>query len=119
MRATLRRDLTAALKARDRATVAALRSALAAIDNAEAVPVDQGKTRVAEGEHIAGAAIGAGSADVDRHQLTDSDVRAIVEKEASERSVAAHEHEQLGRHDIAAHLRTEVDILSRYLSSDE
>ena len=40
MRASLRDDLKAALKARDRVATAALRSTLAAIDNAEAVPAD-------------------------------------------------------------------------------
>lgn len=38
IRAGLRRGLTAALKARDADAVAALRTAIAAIDNAEAVP---------------------------------------------------------------------------------
>jgi uncharacterized protein len=40
IRTRLRRALPAAMKARDRTTVAALRSALAAIDNAEAVEVN-------------------------------------------------------------------------------
>ena len=39
IRTRLRRALPAAMKARDQTTVAALRSALAAIDNAEAVEV--------------------------------------------------------------------------------
>jgi hypothetical protein len=41
MRTSLREGLKAALKARDRVAVAALRSALSAIDNAEAVPLDR------------------------------------------------------------------------------
>ena len=37
----MRRDLTAAMKARDKPAIAALRSTLAAIDNAEAVDAAQ------------------------------------------------------------------------------
>lgn len=41
VRTGLRRDLTTALKARDRVAIAALRSVLAAIENAEAPAIDQ------------------------------------------------------------------------------
>ncbi|GAA5031790.1 hypothetical protein GCM10023317_82610 [Actinopolymorpha pittospori] len=50
MRASLRDDLTAAIKARDRVAITALRSALAAIDNAEAVPVDHRADGVTGGQ---------------------------------------------------------------------
>jgi uncharacterized protein YqeY len=127
MRASLRADLTAALKARDRVAITALRSALAAIDNAEAVPVEQpldsaaldslALDGAAGDEHVAGAATGVGAAEAERHHLTEADVRAIVANEVRERSVAALEYEQLGRNDVAERLRSEAEVLSRHLRS--
>ncbi|MGH3094516.1 MAG: GatB/YqeY domain-containing protein [Streptosporangiales bacterium] len=107
MRTAMRRDLTAALKAIDRVTVSALRSALAAIDNAEAPPA---------GEHVAGYAVGPGAAEVQRRQLTEAGLRTIVEAEVRERSVAASEYERAGRDDVAQHLRSEADVLGQYVS---
>ena len=115
MRATLRRDLTAALKARDRVTIAALRSALSAIENAEAPPVDHSGSTGVESEHIAGSVVGQDAAEVERRHLSESELRAIVEAEVRERSVAASEYEQLGRDDLAQRLRSEADVLSQYV----
>lgn len=115
MRATLRRDLTAALKSRDRVAVAALRSALAAIENAEAIPADHPVPGTAGSGHIAGSTTGLGAAEADRRQLTEDDLLAIVEAEVHERSVSAAEYEQLGRDDHAQRLRAEADLLRQYL----
>ena len=57
VRSRLRSDLTAALKAGDRLAVAALRSALAAIDNAEAVDAGSLPQRATSSEHLAGASV--------------------------------------------------------------
>lgn len=115
MRTSLRRDLTAALKARDRVAVTALRSALAAIENAEALPTGHSSHRVVESEHIAGSAVGVGAADAERRHLAEADLHAIVEKEVHERSAAAGEYERTGRDDLAERLRSEAEVLSRYL----
>jgi uncharacterized protein YqeY len=115
MRAEMRADLTAALKARDRVTAAALRSVLAAIENGEAVPVDPRPASAAGGEHVAGAAVGAGAAEAQRRPLTDADLRSIVEGEVRERVRAAEEYERLGRDDAAGRLRVEIEVLRRYL----
>lgn len=115
MRARLRQDLTAALKAGDRVAVTALRSSLAAIDNAEAVLVDRPLDGVTGNEHVAGAAAGLGAAEAERRHLTEAEVRSIVENEARERSAAAEEYERLGRTDLAERLRAEAEVLSRYL----
>lgn len=114
MRTSLRRDLTAALKSRDRVTVSALRSALAAIDNAESIPVEE-KTPVMSSEHLAGTSSGLGSGEAPRRELTDADLRAIVEREVQERSAAAAEYDGVGRPDAARRLRSEAEVLSRYL----
>jgi uncharacterized protein len=89
VRTSLRRDLTAALKAQDRVAIAALRSALAAIENAEAPAADQAGLATADSAHVAGSVVGLGAAEVPRRQLTESDLRAIVEAEVQQRLVAA------------------------------
>lgn len=115
MRATLRGDLKAALKGRDVVAVTALRSALAAIDNAEAVPTDHRPDAVEGSEHFAGAASGLGAAEAERRHLTEADLRSIVENEIRERSTAAAEYDRLGRTDLADRVRAEAEVLSRYL----
>ena len=46
--------------------------------------------------------------------LSDADIRAIIRKEAAERSQAAAEYEKLGRVDIADALRREAAVLDTY-----
>ncbi|MDT0301547.1 GatB/YqeY domain-containing protein [Streptomonospora wellingtoniae] len=114
MRTDMRRDLTAALKNRDKTAAAALRSALAAVENAEAT--DPGlPAAAADSEHVAGAAAGVGAAEAERRALSEADVRAIVAREADERSASAQEYERLGRADAAGRLRAEAEVLGRYL----
>lgn len=114
MRASLRDELKAALEARDHIAIAALRSALAAIDNAEAVAAHHPVTGTAGNEHVAGSAIGVGAAEAERRHLTEADLRSIVENEVRERSVAAKEYDQAGRGDLAERLRAEAEVLSRH-----
>lgn len=120
MRANLRDDLKTALKAKDRVAIAALRSALAAIDNAEAVPLDSADQApvIATNEHVAGTAVGLGAAEVERRHLTDDDQRDIVAREAQERTVSADEYDRLGRGDAAERLRAEAAVLDRALGQD-
>jgi uncharacterized protein len=80
LRATLRSRLTAAMRERDRVGAATLRSALAALDNAEAVPTVDGRGP-ATSPHVAGAAIGVGAAEAERLLLTDRDERDLVRDE--------------------------------------
>lgn len=121
MRTAMRADLKAAIKARDRVAVAALRSALAAIDNAEAVALPSDGTPLPATENataddqVAGASTGLGSAEVERRQLTDADLRSIVEKERQDRTAAAADYERLGHDELAEKLRSEAVVLDRYL----
>jgi uncharacterized protein YqeY len=144
IRTRMRRALTAALKARDQRAVTALRSALAAIDNAEAVdtantppapnahqgsgetPPGQGRPASAEapsaGEghpvveaEIAGAALGVGAAEVERRTLTGAETQAIVRAEVDERRTAAHAYDHAGQPAHAARLRVEAEVLSAFL----
>ncbi|WP_323100972.1 hypothetical protein [Intrasporangium sp. YIM S08009] len=86
LRLALRARLTAAMRERDRGAVSALRTTLAALDNAEAVPMSDVPGLVAgpsSSEHVAGAAVGVGAAEVDRRVLGEDDERAVVEAEVA------------------------------------
>jgi uncharacterized protein YqeY len=118
----MRRGLTAAMKARDRRAVAALRSTLAAIDNAEAVDVTQvppagGGQPAGEGG-IAGAALGVGAAEVERRTLAAAEMEAIVRREVAERQTAAQAYERAGQAPPAQGLRAEAELLGTYLDGD-
>jgi uncharacterized protein YqeY len=114
LRARLRSDLTAALKRRDAVSVNALRTAIAAIDNAEAADIEH-RAAPATSAHIAGAVAGAGAGEAPRRTLTDDDLSRIIQEQISERRSAADAHAGLGRHDDATRLRHEADVLAEYL----
>lgn len=115
MRTRMRRDLSAALKARDQVAVAALRSAIAAIDNAEAVDVRRAGKRTTSSQHVAGAAAGVGSTDVPRLVLSAKDVDAIIRTQVEERRDAADQYDMLGRPAQSERLRREAAVLAEYL----
>ena len=105
------------MKARDPVAVAALRSAIAAIDNAEAADVMLAPPSRTSSGHVVGGVPGLGSAEVRRRDLSDADVRAIVSAEVHERIAAARDLETLGRKDAADRLRREAAVLGPYLHS--
>ena len=115
MRTRLRQDLTAALRARDQVAIAALRSAIAAVDNAESVDATSANSNAASSQHIAGATAGAGSSDAPRRELGHHDVISIVRGEVDERLQAADQYERLGQVDQAKRLRGEAGVLRAYL----
>jgi uncharacterized protein len=116
LQARLRAALTEALRSRDPVAVAAMRSALSAIANAEAVPSANGSSVVGS-EHVAGAVAGLGAAEATRRELTEPDVTAIVAAEISDRRTAAGEYERVGRADQSVRLRREADILTELLTA--
>ena len=99
-------DLKAAMSARDRSTVAVLRTTLAALSNAEAVS--------AEGSR---PAKGAFANEVDRRELGDDDVRRVIECERAELVSSAKEYDAVGRRDEASSRRAQVAVLDRYLAA--
>jgi hypothetical protein len=104
IRTRLRRALGVALKARDAGAVSALRSAMSAIGNAEAVdPVS--RPAGTGSAHFAGTVAGLGAGEAQRRLLTEADADAIVRQEAAEREAAASEYERGGRAAEAARLR--------------
>lgn len=117
MRTSMRADLTAAIKTKDRVASTALRSALAAIDNAEAQPVDHLMDSATDNDYVAGAVSGLGGTEIQRRHLSEEHVRAIVESEIAERSAAAHGYERSGHDDRAEYLRAEATVLGKYLSA--
>jgi hypothetical protein len=107
--------LTEALRSRDSIAASALRSALSAIANAEAVP-SANASRVVGSEHFAGAVAGLGATEAARRELTEQDVAAIVAAEISDRRSVAGDYERLGRSDQSARLCREADILAELLT---
>jgi uncharacterized protein YqeY len=109
----LRAALVPAMRSRETAAVSAIRSAMAAISNAEAVPTPELDTRAGSGP-IAGA-VGVGAAETARRELTEDDRVAIVTEEVRERDAAADELTLAGQPEAAERLRAESAALRRLL----
>jgi uncharacterized protein YqeY len=107
----LRTALGTALRERNAAALGALRSTLAALENATAVPSDS-PPPVGD-EHVAGSVAGLGAAEVPRRELTEPEAAAIVRAEIAERTAAA---EQYGRSPAAERLRAEAALLTDFLA---
>jgi uncharacterized protein YqeY len=110
IRDRLREALTDALKARDRETANVVRSALAAIGNAEAVDVGASGTRAGAIEE---SPVGLGAAEADRRTLTEEQIAALIRAEIAEREEAARTYEHNGAEEQAARLRREAQVLIR------
>lgn len=82
-----------------------MRSALAAIDNAAAIDATSSSQ----------PALGVGSRDVARKELTPQEVREIVRREVSDREAAATEYESRTKTDQARRLRAEAAVLAELL----
>lgn len=108
VRTALRAAIVDAMRSRDREAAATYRTALAAIDNAEAVPA----TEAPRAGAIESASLGVGAADAPRRALTELQMRGIVAAEADALRDAAEAR--------AAHadpLRREADRLRRLLDA--
>lgn len=115
MRVELRAGLLAAMKARDRTAVQALRSALAAIDNAEAVDPALAAPMAVAHPDVAGSVAGPRAAEVERLCLSEAQVQDIVRTEVTERQAIAEEYERTGHPSRAQELRDQAGVLARYL----
>jgi uncharacterized protein YqeY len=113
LRARLQADLSAALKARDRSRTSVLRTLLAALANAEAVPVDQTATG-----SIAASSPGALSTEVARRELSPADEAGVLRREHRELVDAAAELVDAGRADAAEPLQAQAAIVAEYLVSE-
>jgi uncharacterized protein len=146
LRDRLRRALPPAMKARDRPAVTALRSALAAIDNAGAVdpahapppdqdppdrdpadrgPADRGpavassvaRSQASAEPTFAGTVAGVGATEVERRSLSQTRMEAIVRAEIADRETAATGYERAGQRDRAERLRAEAEVLLAHLNT--
>jgi uncharacterized protein YqeY len=114
LRQRLREALPAAMKARDRVAVPALRATLAVIENAEAVDRPAAIDRNLAIERIP---VGAGAAEVERRVLTEAQVEQIVHAEVADREAAADDYERMGRPERAEQLRGEAGTLAAFLTA--
>ena len=103
------------MKARDTTATSALRSALSAIDNAEAPDVSEAPP-VQHGV-IAGGVTGLGAAEVARRTLSTAELEAIVRREITDRESEAADRECTGHHDRAAALLAEAAVLAGVLDA--
>lgn len=119
VRELLRTRLRAAIGARDRVAVTALRSAISALDNAEAIEVVESDVSdgpsISTGEHVAGGVVGLGAAEAARRVLTIAEQHKVLATEISDRRSAADTYEQRGAADSAVRLREEAAVLERAL----
>ncbi|MFD4786044.1 hypothetical protein ACFWN1_02965 [Streptomyces sp. NPDC058459] len=100
------------MRARDKVAVSALRATLAALDNAEAVPVAEAGRR---GGALEESPVGAGATEAARRELSETGVVDIVRAEAAERLDAAAELTAPAHADHVARLRAEAAVLLRFL----
>jgi uncharacterized protein len=102
----MRRDLTRARRSGDTAAVTALRTALSALANAEAVPVPEPAARPSPP---------AWSPDVPRRALTPADQRAVLVAEIADRQDTVDLYTDHGRPQEASELRRQIQVLAAYL----
>jgi uncharacterized protein len=115
VRARLRRALGTAMRERDTVAVAALRSALGALDNAEAVDPAPAAVPAASHARLAGTVAGLGAGEVSRRELTEPEREAVVRAEVADREAAAADYERAGRAEHAGRLRGEAAVLAAQL----
>jgi uncharacterized protein YqeY len=101
----LRADLKTALRERRPRDVAVIRTLIAAIDNAEAQPIDEFEERIRQREAVG---------EVGRRDLDKAALGELLAGEARSRLAAAQDYERHGRGEDAARLREEADLIALY-----
>lgn len=101
--------------AKDKAALAVLREALAAIENAEAPSintVDAPTNETSSESAFAASVAGLGAGDIPRLELSPEQVAALVEREIKERRDAAAEYLKLGQLEQSELLSAQADKLA-------
>jgi uncharacterized protein YqeY len=106
----MRRQLVQAMKDGDPSAVDALRSAMAALANAEAVPVADGPYDPAEGPYGGEAA---------RRELTATDVRTVLDGLVAELHESAALYREHGQGDAAEDLARQSAVLEAYVVAED
>jgi len=114
LRSAMQAALTLALKQQDRVAANAIRSALSAMANAEAV--DDSLAPPAEPGMVVGGVAGLGRSEVPRRTIAEHHAREIVQKVIAERQEAAAQYDELHRPGDANRLREEIAVLSGLLA---
>jgi hypothetical protein len=92
------------MRDKDRSTVGGLRSVLAALENAEAVPVAPEAAPSATSEHVAGGAVGVGAGEAARRTLSRDEERDVLGRELAELRQSAVTLAEAGRPERGAEL---------------
>jgi len=104
----LRGDLKTAMRERNQGKVGVIRTLIAAIDNAEAQPIEAFEQRLRQRETIG---------EVARRELDSQALDAVLAAEIQSRISAAEDYERNGRADDAARLREEARLIAGYADS--
>jgi hypothetical protein len=115
LRDALTTELADAIRRRDRPVVAGLRTALAALANAEALPAAEPGGTLSTTIHVAGATAGLGATEARRRYLSDEHERALVAHERAELMSHADRLTRLCRHDEADGARRAAAALAAAL----
>lgn len=110
LRVGLRRRLSEVVRNRDRVAVAALREAISALDNAEAVPIDTDLNDQV-GQYVAGGVVGLSAGEAERRVLDAEAQQAVMRTIIDARLAAANTYDQHGQSERAADLRLGAEIL--------
>lgn len=120
LRDALRARLLEARRARDSGAVSVLRSAVAALENGEAIPVGESPSAGAPGsasEHVAGGTVGLGGGEAERRTLSDGDERAIILAELDELRRSEVDYRSAGAEGRADELAYGARVLSEVLAA--
>jgi uncharacterized protein YqeY len=101
----LRADLKVAMRERKAEEMALIRTLIAAVDNAEAQPIDGFAERLRQRDAIG---------EVARRELDTTALDDLLASEARARFAAAADYERHGRGDDAARLRREAELIAGY-----
>ena len=101
----LRADLKTTMRERKAGEVAVIRTLIAAIDNAEAVPIDGLEERLRRREDVG---------EVARRDLDAAALDEVLAREMETRLSAAEDYTKHGREDDAARLHDEAALIARY-----
>lgn len=115
---SLREALPAALQRGDSAAVSAIRSALAALENAAAVKlpgVAPSPAGSAAATPYAGSIAGLGVTEMSRAELTEAEELAILSDERDDRLRAALVYRDHGKPDAAERMLAEAEVLDSFL----
>jgi hypothetical protein len=107
--------LAIAMRRRDTAVVAAIRSAMSAIANSQAVPTAGPSRTTAESEHFAGSTAGLGAAEAERLALSEQQQRSTLAGEIAQLLEHVHRLDRLCRRDEADGVRRAVQTLQAVL----